>query len=304
MTRTQIICLANSSKHGERCLAGINPSTAKWVRPVSLAYPNDGRVPWSTPVIDGTELLTLADVKSLDILEIPLHTTGPDFGFECENFAILDGEWAMVGKARVDDIVPYVNFYGPVLHDTRKYVSVSNLQMKPFENRRSLELVYADKLDITRHEREGGGTKWKGSFTTRGGYSLNNITITDPELFDLLGNDILPEGPCLITMSLGMPFEPPGWNGPAQPCWKLIAGVMQLSLADQIFIEMYLAGWTVEDGRSYAISTYGKKSRSQMSDDEQQDFIDHLRHIRQANQPQNFSQLKNIPQMIPISQRV
>jgi hypothetical protein len=29
----KIICLANSWKHGERCIAGINPDTKKWIRP-------------------------------------------------------------------------------------------------------------------------------------------------------------------------------------------------------------------------------------------------------------------------------
>lgn len=40
---TQIICLANSWKRGDRCIAGINLLKAQWIRPVS-SLP-DGRVP-------------------------------------------------------------------------------------------------------------------------------------------------------------------------------------------------------------------------------------------------------------------
>ena len=34
-SRTKIICLANFWKHGERCIAGINLNTKKWISPVS-----------------------------------------------------------------------------------------------------------------------------------------------------------------------------------------------------------------------------------------------------------------------------
>lgn len=32
---------------------------------------------------------------------------------------------------------------------------------------------------------------------------------------------------CLITVSLSMPWRPDGWEGD-DPCWKLIAGVIEL----------------------------------------------------------------------------
>ena len=42
----RIICLANSWKIQERCIAGIDIDTGKWVRPVcDSLYPEDGKAP-------------------------------------------------------------------------------------------------------------------------------------------------------------------------------------------------------------------------------------------------------------------
>lgn len=49
----RIICLANSFKHTERCIAGIDLETGKCVRPVSDL--DDGRVPKKVRLIDGKE---------------------------------------------------------------------------------------------------------------------------------------------------------------------------------------------------------------------------------------------------------
>ena len=60
-----LICLANSWKYGERCIAGIDIHTGQWVRPVCDRFP-DGQVPADIRLIDGDE------PALLDILSIPL----------------------------------------------------------------------------------------------------------------------------------------------------------------------------------------------------------------------------------------
>ncbi|EDZ93159.1 hypothetical protein AmaxDRAFT_4043, partial [Limnospira maxima CS-328] len=40
---SKLICLANSRKNNDRCIAGIEISTGKWVRPVTRL--DDGRIP-------------------------------------------------------------------------------------------------------------------------------------------------------------------------------------------------------------------------------------------------------------------
>jgi len=278
MNTTQLICLANSSKYKERCIAGISPESKSWIRPVSPDFPDTGKVSAKTLIKDGSSVLTLEDIKPLSILEIPLDKTGPDFGFQSENRTVLPGDWMLIGKARIDEILPFVNFKSQILHDGRKYVSVPNLQALPFEKRRTLEVVYTDSLQITLEQRSGGGNKWKGSFRTRGGYSYNKITITDSDYFDLLDRGIYPSNTCLITMSLGMPYTPPGWDGPKDPSWKLIAGIIELSLDDQILVEMHLATWDIERGKDYVTRTFNKNTRANLTSEEKISFIKHLKN--------------------------
>jgi hypothetical protein len=52
----RIVCLANSEKLQERCIAGIDLDTGKWVRPVcDSLYPEDGRIPELVRQIDNRE---------------------------------------------------------------------------------------------------------------------------------------------------------------------------------------------------------------------------------------------------------
>jgi hypothetical protein len=88
----RIICLSNSLKLTERCIAGIDSDSGQWVRPICNRFPEDGRVPASIRIVEGKE------PNLLDILEIPLDDNGNDFGFECENLTILPGEWRLQGE--------------------------------------------------------------------------------------------------------------------------------------------------------------------------------------------------------------
>jgi len=81
---TRIICLANSWKHGDRCIAGINEVNGNWVRPISDLP--DGQIPKEIRQINRLE------PALLDVIDIPLAKTGQDFGFECENLSILPGK--------------------------------------------------------------------------------------------------------------------------------------------------------------------------------------------------------------------
>jgi hypothetical protein len=69
MNLTRIIVLANSLKHGDFCLAGIDLRTGRWVRPVTNL--DDGRVR-SSDIRTG-----MHPPRLLDILDIPI--TDPVF---------------------------------------------------------------------------------------------------------------------------------------------------------------------------------------------------------------------------------
>ncbi|MBW4561288.1 MAG: hypothetical protein KME32_09035 [Mojavia pulchra JT2-VF2] len=227
----QIICLANSWKLKERCIAGVNLATGQWLRPVSSLYPEDGRVPASIRLIQGKE------PALLDILEIPLDKNGPDFGFESENLTIASGVWKRVGQAQCKDILQYCGNYSHVLHNSNKYVTVTYLQSLPLHKRRTLQLVYATELSVEAISKAQGGQKWQGTLLTNTGQQLTNAIITDPVFVKRLESGYRPQNPCLVTVSLSLPYLPSNdWEGD-KPCWKLIAGIIELSDYDLILFK-------------------------------------------------------------------
>lgn len=216
----KIICLANSEKLQERCIAGIEINTGKWIRPVcDKLYPNDGRVPSSVRLINGDE------PNLLDILEIPLAETGKDFGFECENLSVLEGEWQHSGRAQLREVFLYHSSFPDILHNSSKYVNPSYLESLPFSSRRTLQLVQTNHFTV---EQKPGSTGWRGTLQTSNGKWLRDAKITDPVFVKKLNDGHAPQQRCLVTVSLSMPWAPGNdWEG-EEPCWKLIAGVIEL----------------------------------------------------------------------------
>ncbi|ASC70981.1 hypothetical protein XM38_019300 [Halomicronema hongdechloris C2206] len=76
-----------------------------------------------------------------------------------------------------------------------------------------------------------------------------------------------------------MPYTPAEWTGPPDPCWKLIAGVIELSLDDQILVEMCFAGWKVTQAQEYLQENYSKTRRRELTEEEKKHFIEYLRRI-------------------------
>jgi len=214
----KIICLANSRKHQERCIAGIDIDTGKWVRPVcDELYPQDGRIPKYIRLVEGRE------PELLDVLEIPLSDTGNNFGFECENLSVLDGDWKCLGRVQQTNLLRYCG-NTQILHNSWKYVNPSDLQSLPFEQRRTLQLVRA----VSFSAQNSGNNKWQGTLKTLNGQCLKDVNITDPVFVDKLNAGYQPKNNCLLTVSLSMPYKPYSeWEGEA-PCWKLISGVIEL----------------------------------------------------------------------------
>lgn len=269
---TEIICLANSLKLEERCIAGINPKTGYWVRPICSQYPDDGRVPAKIRLINHKE------PSLLDVIDIPLEETGNNFGFESENLTIASGKWKKNNSVAATDLLKYCPDTDYILHNSSKYVTVDYLQSLPIEQRQTLQLVYAAKLLIT--EKPGSmltATIWKGSIITRNGQQLRDINITDPVFTERLETGYRSQNPCLVTVSLSMPYRPKNWKKEGNPCWKLIAGVIELSDFNLILVEMKRLGWTIDQGRDYLQQHYQKCSRTLLTEDEIKEFLSYLK---------------------------
>jgi len=215
---TRIICLANSYKHTDRCIAGIDLETGKWVRPVSDL--DDGRVPQKIRLIDGKE------PELLDILCIPLSDTGPDFGIESENRLILPGKWLREEKASVTDVCRYCKNEKHILHSTDKFVSPKYLASLHPEKRITLQLVETEEFSVKPKPRDIGGDQWLGSLKAKNGAELNKVSVTDPIYIRKFKQGQKPQNHCLITVGLSMPWPQSGAEEPR--CWKLIVGIIEL----------------------------------------------------------------------------
>lgn len=221
----RIVCLANSWKLDERCIAGIDLDTGKWVRPVcDSLYPENGKIPRSVRLVEGRE------PKLLDVLEIPLADTGNDFGFECENLSVLSGEWNFLGRLQPRELVVYCGNFSQILHNSSKYVNPSQLKALPFHQRRTLQLVQTSTFSVTKNST--GNTGWRGSLQGVKDQILRDAKITDPVFAEKLEAGYQPQTSCLVTVSLSMPYRPHSdWEGEA-PCWKLIASVIEIDSQD------------------------------------------------------------------------
>jgi len=215
---TKLIVLANSWKRKDYCVAGIEPETGNWVRPVSDLH--DGRITKAHIQLRGYF------PKLLDVIEIPLAKGGPDFGFERENRSILPGDWHLVATATAAHLLRYSESPRTALHNDRKYVTIAELQSKPKSDRKTLQLLHVNDFQTTRTEVEGR-RQWCGVFSSAG-YQLQ-LRITDPIYCERLNTGHQAVRSCLLTISLGMSFVPPNWPAhESPPCWKLIAGIIEL----------------------------------------------------------------------------
>lgn len=265
----RIVCLADSWKHQERCIAGIDLDTGKWVRPVcDQLYPEDGRIPEEVRLINDRE------PQLLEILEIPLADTGNNFGFESENLSILPGKWRSIGYCLPADLFRFCSQEQWMLHNNSKNVLPSYLKGLPPAERQTLQLVKLKEFRVSR-----SGHTWKAKISINHDVFLESLSITDPVLASRLDEGYKPIQTCFATLSLSMPWAYPDWQGEI-PCWKLIAGFIP-NLFPPIGEEMQRVGWSPDTGRNFIRRRFGqgKQSLRQLTLAELQQFLDHLKPL-------------------------
>lgn len=212
----EIICLANSRKHGNSCIAGIEPVTGRWIRPVSTLP--DGAI---TPKM---RLIRDAEPELLDILEIPLQESGPDYGFQPENKLLATGVWQKAGRAEPDDVLEHCNLTQFILHNKHDCVPWRELQKFPKELRESLQLVHCSQVKFHATKSSHGKPQCRAKFQ-RGWGLIYDLVVTDPIIEEKIRKVNLICLDCIMTIGLGMPFPE---NAPNQKCYKLVAGVIEL----------------------------------------------------------------------------
>jgi len=221
--RRELIILANSRKMKNRCVAGIDRHTGRWVRPVY----GDGRqgVPKSIRQIDG------AEPALLDVISVPLAEDGPHRDIQPENRLILPGDWYKLGEATLGEVIQYCQTKGLLLHNTDRRIALSELRAVPRQSRASLCLVLAHACFFTEPTYKHKKRVW-ARFRHDG--NEYRIPVTDPYVEDTTPAYTKRSIYCLLTISLGLPFDKD------HCCYKFVAGAIELSEAKLLEIYRFL----------------------------------------------------------------
>ncbi|WP_089937417.1 dual OB domain-containing protein [Candidatus Entotheonella palauensis] len=219
----KIVCLANSRKNSERCIAGrevIGTGFARWIRPVSA--PSNRAISQRQQRYKNDK-----DVSVLDIVEIKMRCSQPN-GYHQENYLIDDVPWVKTGILSWQELQSAVEDPGGPLwindysssngqNDRIPEVCLSGLN-------RSLYLLRPDRLKVIKVPRRGysGSTQpqVRACFHICG--QSYSIAVTDPWMehqMRLNSNGHMTYEDVLLCISLGEVFE----DGFA---YKLAAGVI------------------------------------------------------------------------------
>jgi hypothetical protein len=226
MATVEVICLANSWKHGGRCIAGLRTDGGGWIRPVSTG---------SGGILQSRHY-TLArgrEAALLDVLQICLLNPQPALHHP-EDWLLDAGQWEQSMQFSPSTIRAFLQrnlTVGPeLLGNTDGKIAYSLFQQKSAGA--SLALIQPEAISwLIEKSAATGRRKVRVIFALAGG--LYNLPLTDPVWQKRLA--ALPDGchswkegrrELLLTISLGEPFGREGY------CYKLVAGVIALPPAN------------------------------------------------------------------------
>ena len=221
MEEIEFICLANSRKHGGKCVAGIRTDGKGWIRLVS--FWGDGVLQPAQTVLPGAGV-----AQALDHVRAAFRFArrAPH---QPENWVLADAPWQLVSRPAKDHAVPLLRAHiakGPALFgNTEDRIAYAALQIAPADA--SLALAFVNFIEWQIVEANG---KRRARVRFVVGTQVYDLGLTDPfweariaklppgryakETAGLKRDDRL-----LLTISLGEPFR----DG---CCYKLVAGII------------------------------------------------------------------------------
>ena len=222
MPSVDFLCLANSIKHGGRCVAGLLMDGTGWVRPVSAL--SDGTLTREYLLEDRTE------VALLDVVRVTVKEQSPR-PHQPENWILADAPWRRLRTLTAREALPYVEPFlvrGPILLDSETdRIRYEELR----EDHATASLAAVEPQSIQWHITQSyRGTRQVRCYFNLGG-RWYDLVVTDPVFKDKVGNleygqyerhraaGISSDDRVFLTISLGEPFERDDC------CYKLVAAV-------------------------------------------------------------------------------
>ena len=213
--KQHVVILANSSREGARCIAGIDVQTGEWSRPVPA---DGGPITWNLRNISGRE------PELLEIVEMSVQNSGPDLGCQPENRQVNHVPWQHVGAMSVKDVLKYLESDAVILHNDDDSVAIDYFQTIPRQEWKSLQLIKSAK--VTFYSTSWQGRKRWRALIHHGDNKRLDLGLTDPMLVERLNRNDGVSGSYLLTVSLAGPWSPD--NIQLKRCYKLVAGVIEI----------------------------------------------------------------------------
>ncbi|MBI5170142.1 MAG: hypothetical protein HZA61_11680 [Candidatus Eisenbacteria bacterium] len=210
-----LVCLANSWKHHERCVAGKiwgGEWGGQWVRPVGAAP--TGELTLRERSIEGR------DPKLLDLIEVKLGSAAPH-SCHREDYRVVAGvPWVSRGRAGVQEVAamcdPVDSLWVNGIHPQNDRMPKALADAQPA----SLRLIRVEQ-PIWSWRMFADKPKPRLVFTHAG--DRYDLSVTDPEAVRLEPAHAEPrtlEGSYLLCISVGEPFH--------DEMYKLVAGMLRL----------------------------------------------------------------------------
>ncbi|WP_419863716.1 dual OB domain-containing protein [Candidatus Poriferisodalis sp.] len=215
MSRTELLCLANSWKLGGRCFAGL-ANDGSWVRPVTDT--STGTLPNSACVLNTGRV-----VEALDVVKLKLKRPEPRL-YQPENWVVGNKEWHYVKTQTLGDVGQLLDSVraddSPIFGTRTDSVSWQRIQESP--PAASLTLIRTSNPHFYVRRKPNGSNQTRVKFVH--GDSVYDLSIS----FELAlpHNDTgSNESPTdwYLTISLGEPFEEQH-----NRCYKLVAGALEI----------------------------------------------------------------------------
>jgi hypothetical protein len=223
--RRTIVCLANSYKHGGRCVAGICVETGKWIRLRSSE--GDGGLSPTDYMLERGQ----GELRLMDVFEVELHYAMPS-NCHPEDWVTLPHCWRLVERPcsvrHWTKLATYIERSGPLLGGYSDRVWASVFAKRPA----AASLALVCPTDIWWWVREE-----RGKLKYRALFRRDNVTydlaVTDPRWLEQL--KLMPVGihphrllapeaaETWLTVSLSEAFSP-GGGGAAH--FRIVAGVI------------------------------------------------------------------------------
>jgi hypothetical protein len=217
--KTYFLCLANSKKYGERCIAGIEVKVSATYQ-ITIVRDENGKPKWIRPVSESANgqvsELSVQRIKLYDIVEVDI-TKSLEAGYQSENKLFTKRSIKFLKK-----VTPYQKTLEALINHEQENLfgnterSVSKADIAGISH--SLTFIRVSKPQIyLKHEYDR--RQWRMKFNFK--HNEYDLPITDADfMFNYNINQSIFDDADEVYLTISLGIEHEGWH------YKIVAGII------------------------------------------------------------------------------